>query len=380
MATFEEKKKDLKNEIMEIEGTDIQDTMLKERRDWVQWYRSNFAGKVPDNLDKFYSRNDLEVPLSPEEEEKKAAEEEGDGKGKKKKGEKAKKGKGKKGGGGDDDEGPKLIKIGPSEVVQKFDEFYEDYTGEWANRDERENKEQSYDRQMARDEVMPKVQKEYQKDVDAMIGMELENLKLQLAGGKKKKKKGKKKKGKKKKGKKKKNKLPGAKQIAHMSEYEMLVELVKAGIVKRLPPANLKDFIGEFNYIAMMMEDLNDRPREPSMAIIRQLVTEFIIFPLGSALVRKRHPLHVRSFLFYGPAGTGKTLVVRAIATETRSVIFDLSPNSIEGLYLETPKSTEKMIALVMCAAKEYAPSLIYIDECDKVWPAKKKKKKGMKK
>ena len=102
-----------------------------------------------------------------------------------------------------------------------------------------------------------------------MIAMELENLKLQLAGGKKKKGKKKKKKGKKKKGKKKKNKLPGAKQIAHMSEYEMLVELVKAGIVKRLPPANLKDFIGEFNYIAMMMEDLNDRPREPSMAIIR---------------------------------------------------------------------------------------------------------------
>ena len=233
---------------------------------------------------------------------------------------------------------------------------------------------------MARDEVMPKVQKEYQKDVDAMIAMELENLKLQLAGGKKKKGKKKKKKGKKKKGKKKKNKLPGAKQIAHMSEYEMLVELVKAGIVKRLPPANLKDFIGEFNYIAMMMEDLNDRPREPSMAIIRQLVTEYIIFPLGSALVRKRIPEHVRSFLFYGPAGTGKTLVVRAIASETRSVVFDLSPLSIEGLYLETPKSTEKMIALVMVAAKEYAPSLIYIDECEKVWPAKKKKKKGQKK
>ena len=139
---------------------------------------------------------------------------------------------------------------------------------------------------MARDEVMPVVQTEYQKEVDEMIKMELENLKLQLAGGKKKKKGKKKKSKKKKKGKKKKNKLPGAKAIAHMNEYEMLVELVKAGIVKRLPPANLKDFIGEFNYIHMMMEDLNDRPREPSMALIRQLVTEFIIFPLGSALVR----------------------------------------------------------------------------------------------
>ena len=39
MATFEEKKKDLKNEIMEIEGSDIQDSMLRERREWVQEYR-----------------------------------------------------------------------------------------------------------------------------------------------------------------------------------------------------------------------------------------------------------------------------------------------------------------------------------------------------
>ena len=157
----------------------------------------------------------------------------------------------------------------------------------------------------------------------------------------------------------------------------MLVELVKNGIVKKLPPANLKDFIGEFNYIHMMMEDLNDRPREPSMALIRQLVTEYIIFPLGSALVRKRIPENVRAFLFYGPAGTGKSLVVRAIASETRSVVFDISPLSIEGVFSNDRKDSEKMVAMVMCAAKEYAPALIYIDECDKIWPAKKKKKKG---
>jgi len=35
------------------------------------------------------------------------------------------------------------------------------------------------------------------------------------------------------------------------------------------------------------------------------------------------------------------------------------------------------MVAMVMTAAKEYAPSIIYIDEVEKVWAAKKKKKKG---
>lgn len=327
---FESKKKDLKREIQDIEGSDITDSMLKARRDWVQWYRSSF-GKPPDNLDKFYQKDNLETPLSAEDEEKAKAEEEEKGKKKDKK--KDGKKKGKKGGGGDDDDGgDKLLKIGPTEVVQKFDEFYQDYTKDWANRDERDNKQQQYDRVMAREEVMPIVQKEYQKDVDEMIKMELDNLKLQLAGGKKKK--GKKGKKKKKKGKKKKkaNKLPGFRWIKDMKEYDILVELVKNGIVRKLPPSNLKDFIGEFNYIHMMMEDLNDRPREPSMALIRQLVTEYIIFPLGSALVRRRFPEHVRSFLFYGPAGTGKTLVVRAVAYETRSVVFDLSPLAIENV------------------------------------------------
>ncbi len=75
-----------------------------------------------------------------------------------------------------------------------------------------------------------------------------------------------------------------------------------------------------------MLDNIKDTIYDPSMALIRQLVTEYIIFPLGSALVRKRHPDNVRSFLFYGPPGTGKSMVVRSIATETNSVLFDLSP------------------------------------------------------
>ena len=229
---------------------------------------------------------------------------------------------------------------------------------------------------------MPEVEKEYKKDVDELIKLELENLRaLTGAKGKKKKKKGKKKKGKK--GKKKKVKLHGYNKIPKgMDEYAMLIELVQKGIVKKLPPCHLKDFLGEFNYIHLMIDDIKDTPREPSMALIRNLVTEYIIFPLGSALVRKRFPEQVRSFLFYGPAGTGKTQVVRAIASETRSILYDLSPLSIEGIYT-TPKSeTDKMVAMVMVAAKEYQPSVIYIDQCEKVFPAAKKKgkKKGGKK
>jgi len=38
------------------------------------------------------------------------------------------------------------------------------------------------------------------------------------------------------------------------------------------------------------------------------------------------------------------------------------------------------MIAMVFVVAKEFEPAVVYIDEAEKVWPARKKKKKGQKK
>lgn len=89
-----------------------------------------------------------------------------------------------------------------------------------------------------------------------------------LAKQKAKKKKGKKKKNKKKK-KKKGPKLPGFKYIKDRDPYDLLVELIQHNIVKKLPPQNLKDFIGEFNYIHSMIDDIRDTPYDPSMALIR---------------------------------------------------------------------------------------------------------------
>jgi IQ and AAA domain-containing protein len=221
---------------------------------------------------------------------------------------------------------------------------------------------------------------EFKNSVDEMIKVELDNMRL-MGGSKSKKKKGKKKKSKKKKKKKKTIKLPGFKMIRDMSKEEILIQLINSNIVKKIPTAKLTDFVGEFNYISSMMDIPTESAIDPSMALIRQLVTEYIIFPLGSELCRSRYKTTITSFLFYGPAGTGKTLVVRAVVAETNSILFDLSPINIDGKYI-AKKEEEKLIASVMVTAKEYQPSVILIDECEKVWPAKKKgaKKKGAKK
>ena len=89
---------------------------------------------------------------------------------------------------------------------------------------------------MAQLEVMPVLEDKFKKDIDDMINIELENIKLLAAGGKKKK--GKKKKGKKKKkkGKKKGLKLPGYKMIKDYKPQEILVQLITNNVVKKLPP------------------------------------------------------------------------------------------------------------------------------------------------
>ena len=121
---------------------------------------------------------------------------------------------------------------------------------------------------MAREQVMPDVQKQLTKEVDEMIKQELDNMRA-LSGVKAKKKKGKKKKkgGKKKKAKK--IKLPGGKAIFGIPDYDILKELITNSICKYLPAAALSEFMGEFNYIHSMLDNLEQTPYDPSMALIR---------------------------------------------------------------------------------------------------------------
>lgn len=167
MITFDNAKVELEDNIEEIEGNDIIDNMLKERREWIQEQKVITNGKVPTDIAKFYERNNLETPLSPEEEAAKKAAEEAE-KGKKGKKEKKKDKKGKKGK-GEKEEKNQIAKIGPSEVVLKFDEFYQSYNVDWASRDETKNYDQSYDKDMAILAVRPEVEKKKTALVDAMI-------------------------------------------------------------------------------------------------------------------------------------------------------------------------------------------------------------------
>ena len=54
-----------------------------------------------------------------------------------------------------------------------------------------------------------------------------------------------------------------------MGIKEILIALINNNIVKTIPAEKLTNFIGEFNYIHTMLDDITKLPYDPSMALIR---------------------------------------------------------------------------------------------------------------
>jgi hypothetical protein len=71
--------------------------------------------------------------------------------------------------------------------------------------------------------------------------------------------------------------------------------------------------------------------------------------------------------LIYGPPGSGKTMLVHAIAHESKAALFDLSPKILAGKY---PGQLNIDIAVqsVFAAAKAAAPAIIYIDNVEQLF------------
>ncbi|CAD2219665.1 ATPase family associated with various cellular activities (AAA), putative [Angomonas deanei] len=112
------------------------------------------------------------------------------------------------------------------------------------------------------------------------------------------------------------------------------------------------------------------RLREPSALEIRTFIVENAILPLGSQIIHDVAP-HTNSFLMYGFPNTGKTMMAFALANCSGSLFFNLSPGVFSSV-----KSIPKTIQLVFYLARMKAPSVIYIDNVEKVFAKKAGKKK----
>merc|ERR1719446_8407 len=78
--------------------------------------------------------------------------------------------------------------------------------------------------------------------------------------------------------------------------------------------------------------------------------------------------------LFFGTPSCGKTLLSYALANAIGANFFNISPRNTDGKY--PGKSVSLLTHMVFKVAKTMAPSVIYIDEVEKVFCTDKKKMK----
>lgn len=162
------------------------------------------------------------------------------------------------------------------------------------------------------------------------------------------------------------NSRSNSRTVSEESEEETTPEASwkrkRAAVLKDLPPGVDKNAAKQIlNEIVVRGDEVHwvdIAGLEPAKNALREAVVYPFLRP--DLFMGLREP--ARGMLLFGPPGTGKTMLARAVATESRSTFFSISASSLTSKYLG---ESEKLVRALFGLAKVLAPSIIFVDEID---------------